>query len=291
MAGEIDNVTPGEPVESAWGNRIRDRVLSRYLDRTERDFKNPVPDPGDMAYILNTLEVEVFDGVDWIRYTLEPDLVAGLALKVAKAGDIMSGFLTLSADPVVALHAATKQYVDARDLIPQAGALIDSSVFQGATIPTANELATLLHTFTIAIPPNAQGRPVAVSVTTMLRAAAASEGDAFEVWSGIQGGQNLRSTTGFPTVSQGSHTHDIQGSTVTQTASSHTHNIAVGLHTHNARSTTINVGNSSLTASNNHGVEIASPGTSFPVDIWGRIRSGAPATWHLNSQVQTWLAP
>jgi hypothetical protein len=36
------------------------------------------------------------------------------ALKVDKAGDIMTGLLTLSGDPTAALHAATKQYVDAR---------------------------------------------------------------------------------------------------------------------------------------------------------------------------------
>ena len=35
--------------------------------------------------------------------------------RVAKAGDTMSGFLTLNADPVNALHAAPKQYVDAAD--------------------------------------------------------------------------------------------------------------------------------------------------------------------------------
>lgn len=36
-----------------------------------------------------------------------------LALKVAKAGDTMTGFLTLHADPSSDLHAATKRYVDA----------------------------------------------------------------------------------------------------------------------------------------------------------------------------------
>jgi hypothetical protein len=37
-----------------------------------------------------------------------------LSLKVAKAGDTMTGALTLSADPTNALHAATKAYVDAQ---------------------------------------------------------------------------------------------------------------------------------------------------------------------------------
>lgn len=36
----------------------------------------------------------------------------GDAARVAIAGDTMTGFLTLNADPVNALHAATKQYVD-----------------------------------------------------------------------------------------------------------------------------------------------------------------------------------
>lgn len=35
-----------------------------------------------------------------------------------KAGDTMTGFLTLNADPTIALHAATKQYVDARSSNP-----------------------------------------------------------------------------------------------------------------------------------------------------------------------------
>lgn len=39
---------------------------------------------------------------------------SGLSLKVAKAGDTMTGALTLSGDPTNALHASTKQYVDAQ---------------------------------------------------------------------------------------------------------------------------------------------------------------------------------
>lgn len=39
--------------------------------------------------------------------------IADLEARVAKAGDTMTGFLTLNADPVDPLHAATKAYVDA----------------------------------------------------------------------------------------------------------------------------------------------------------------------------------
>jgi hypothetical protein len=43
---------------------------------------------------------------------LSSSTTAGLALKVAKAGDTMTGLLVLSADPSASLGAATKQYVD-----------------------------------------------------------------------------------------------------------------------------------------------------------------------------------
>jgi len=39
-------------------------------------------------------------------------LVTSIGQKVIKAGDVMTGFLTLSADPTSALHAVTKQYAD-----------------------------------------------------------------------------------------------------------------------------------------------------------------------------------
>jgi hypothetical protein len=54
----------------------------------------------------------------WGAWQLDVDLsgVSGdIALKVAKAGDTMSGFLTLHANPDAAMKAATKQYVDAVD--------------------------------------------------------------------------------------------------------------------------------------------------------------------------------
>lgn len=41
-------------------------------------------------------------------------LTTSVSAKVAKAGDTMTGDLTLADDPSSALHAATKQYVDLR---------------------------------------------------------------------------------------------------------------------------------------------------------------------------------
>lgn len=49
--------------------------------------------------------------VDGINSGLDADLVRGY-VPTNKAGDTMTGFLTLNADPINVMHAATKQYVD-----------------------------------------------------------------------------------------------------------------------------------------------------------------------------------
>lgn len=63
---EIDDVVPGEIVESVWGNQIRDRTLQRYVDEVERDFLNPTPTAGDLAWLDNVESVQVFNGEDWV---------------------------------------------------------------------------------------------------------------------------------------------------------------------------------------------------------------------------------
>ena len=63
------------------------------------------------------------------------------ALKVAKAGDTMTGFLTLHADPDAAMKAATKQYVDSRATAVGTGGHA-SFMFSAATTepPTGTQL-------------------------------------------------------------------------------------------------------------------------------------------------------
>jgi hypothetical protein len=76
----------------------------------------PVEPPIDGATsvdaVLRNLSVEV------------DQLTQDSGQKVAKAGNtegIMTGFLTLNADPVDPLHAVPKQYVDARASLPTGG--------------------------------------------------------------------------------------------------------------------------------------------------------------------------
>ena len=92
---EIPNVVPGEPVESDWGNDIRDRVTQRFADATERTAQLPFPGTGQLSWLDDPGVVDYFDGAVWISLADDPALAAGLALKVAKAGDTMTGLLTV----------------------------------------------------------------------------------------------------------------------------------------------------------------------------------------------------
>lgn len=60
--------------------------------------------------------------------------------KVSKAGDTMTGALTLAADPVSALQPATKQYVDAADALK---ANLAGATFTGAVTLSANPTTNL----------------------------------------------------------------------------------------------------------------------------------------------------
>ncbi len=62
-----------------------------------------------MLDTLNELAAALGDDADFIGTVNQ-----AIGEKVAKAGDTMTGALTLNADPVNALHAATKQYVDGK---------------------------------------------------------------------------------------------------------------------------------------------------------------------------------
>ena len=64
--------------------------------------------------------------------------VAATANKVDKSGDVMTGFLTLNADPTIALHAATKQYVDSHSAGIPDGDKGDITTSSGGTVWTIN---------------------------------------------------------------------------------------------------------------------------------------------------------
>lgn len=90
---EIPNVVPGEPVESNWGNDVRDRIVQRFADATARTASLPFPVAGAMSWLDDPGQLDYFDGAAWVNVADTAALDAGLALKVAKAGDTMTGTL------------------------------------------------------------------------------------------------------------------------------------------------------------------------------------------------------
>lgn len=73
--------------------------------------------------------IKVFGGVDDANLLVAEEVVASVNGKVSKAGDTMTGHLTLSGDPSQSLHAVTKQYVDARVTIHEKSRLFFYSSF------------------------------------------------------------------------------------------------------------------------------------------------------------------
>ena len=107
-------------------NGFIEAVVAKFLDYYTKDetiaainSKMTEMSSGDMAmYIYDTNKDGTVDNADRLGGQLpeyyatkaEVETAAGNVIK--KAGDTMTGRLTLSADPTSKLHAATKQYVD-----------------------------------------------------------------------------------------------------------------------------------------------------------------------------------
>lgn len=75
-----------------------------YADQKVADLVDSAP---DLLNTLNELAAAIGDDANFAA-----TLSASVGEKVAKAGDTMTGALTLSGDPTQNLHAATKAYVD-----------------------------------------------------------------------------------------------------------------------------------------------------------------------------------
>ena len=85
-----------------------------YVDGKVADLVDSAP---DLLNTLNELAATIGDDANFVN-----TVTTGLSGKVAKAGDTMTGALTLSGAPTSDLHAATKAYVDAAESAAQSAA-------------------------------------------------------------------------------------------------------------------------------------------------------------------------
>lgn len=60
---EIADVTAATTISTTWGNLIRDRTVQRYADLSTRASENPTPADGDLAFLEDSGDLDVyFDG-------------------------------------------------------------------------------------------------------------------------------------------------------------------------------------------------------------------------------------
>jgi len=121
-------LTPAAGSSVKWGADVL--ATQAYADQAEVDAKayadQKVADLVDSApELLNTLNELAAAIGDNPNYAV--DLAASVGEKVAKAGDTMTGALTLSGAPTSNLHAATKQYVDAAQAAAESAASTDAA--------------------------------------------------------------------------------------------------------------------------------------------------------------------
>lgn len=98
-----------------------------FLPLTGGTLTGPLVLPGPPTTNLQATDKLYVDTGDTTNAAAAAAANTNANTRVLKAGDTMTGFLTLNADPTTALKAATKQYVDAGDAAVQAAAATDAT--------------------------------------------------------------------------------------------------------------------------------------------------------------------
>jgi microcystin-dependent protein len=101
---EMVNVVPTDPIESEWGNDIRDRTVQRYTSSANRTSLHPAPTAGDLSYLADTGSVEVYHSGAW-RAMLPAGVVIPFAGSTAPAGFLVCNGSLVSRTTYAALFA------------------------------------------------------------------------------------------------------------------------------------------------------------------------------------------
>ena len=154
-----------------------------YVDTAVSNLVNGAP---ALLDTLNELAAAIGDDENFVT-----TVTTQIGEKVAKAGDTMTGALTLHADPTSALHAATKQYVDAAESAAQSAAESTAQAALDDVLDGTTDFS--------AIDINAVSRQVAATTGNIVTAAATTALS----WAKA----NYRSAKILVKAKNGSHTH------------------------------------------------------------------------------------
>ena len=120
-----DSLIGDVTVDGTGGNTVTDRIASAVSALVDA-----APTTLDT---LNELAAALGDDPNFAT-----TVSASIGEKVAKSGDTMTGFLTLSSDPTSNLHAATKQYVDTAEADAISAAATDATTKANTAESNAN---------------------------------------------------------------------------------------------------------------------------------------------------------
>lgn len=86
------DVVAGEVIDPVtYGNPVRNRTVQRMSNSADRDASYPVPEAGDICYVADIAQVQIYDGTGWVRLVDEDATDVFLRL----TGGTLSGFLEL----------------------------------------------------------------------------------------------------------------------------------------------------------------------------------------------------
>ncbi len=79
--------SPGETIDSPWGQATVNRLIPRYSTEAVRDGTLLDPDEGQVCYVVEVDEIQIFDGTAWARI--------GDGEYLPLAGGVLSGQLSI----------------------------------------------------------------------------------------------------------------------------------------------------------------------------------------------------
>jgi hypothetical protein len=106
MTGWIPDVVPDQTIESAWGNKIRDRTVTPFANAAARTAAIVTPVTGMLTFLDDTNVTDIWDGAAW-----RPVLGTGgrAAYALSTAADVAQG--TAATVATVSYTPATQRLV------------------------------------------------------------------------------------------------------------------------------------------------------------------------------------